>query len=82
MSPVLRIILGLVVMVIGFVVVWKTRKFLTWFGRVPFAEQKFGPGGTEFFYKLIGIGLAFIGIFIATNIISDILGSFASIFTR
>ncbi len=77
-----RILLGLFVMAIGFVVVSKTGKILEWFGSVPFAEEKFGAGGSRFFYKLFGILLAFIGIFIATNIMSDILESFASIFVR
>ena len=69
-------------MFIGFVIVSKTGKIMEWFGAVPFAEEKFGPGGTRFFYKILGILIAFIGIFIATNIISDILESFAGIFVR
>lgn len=82
MPVILRIILGLIVMLIGMHVVFKTRLYLSWFGRVDFAEQKFGPGGTETFYKLLGVLISFIGIFIATNIISDILSGFAGIFVR
>mgnify|MGYP000415685019 CR=1 FL=1 len=52
-----------------------------WFS-IPFAEEKFGPGGTRFFYKLIGILTVFIGIFISTNIISSILESLAGILTN
>jgi hypothetical protein len=82
MSPFFRIPLGLIVMVVGFYMVAKTGKFMEWFGRVPFAEQKFGQGGSYFFYKLLGTVIVFIGIFIATNIITDILGDLACLLTR
>lgn len=82
MSTFFRIPLGLIVMVIGFYMVYKTEKFLEWFGAIPFAEDKFGPGGSRFFYKLLGTGTVFIGIFIATNVISDILTSLAKFLTH
>ena len=82
MSPFIRIPLGLVVMVIGFFMVAKTAKFMEWFGRIPFAEDKFGQGGSYFFYKLLGTLIVFLGIFISTNIISDILGDLAGILTH
>ncbi|MFH1404666.1 MAG: hypothetical protein ABIH21_01040 [Patescibacteria group bacterium] len=80
MSDTFRIILGLAVMVAGFVIVWKTRVLMSWFGANAWAEQKFGPGGSWLFYKLVGLLTAFIGIFIATGIINDILEAFASLF--
>ncbi len=76
----LRILLGLAVAGIGFLFVWKTDKLRVWFGEIDWAEQHLGNGGTRLFYKLVGAGICFIGIFIATNIISDILNSFVSIF--
>jgi len=82
MSPFYRIPLGLIVMVIGFLMVKKTETLLEWFGEVQFAEDKFGPGGTRFFYKLLGVGITFIGIFIATNVISDVLTSIAKLLTH
>lgn len=82
MSPLFRIPLGLAVMVLGFYMVSKAEKFLDWFGPIPFAENKFGPGGSKFFYKLLGIGTVFLGIFIATNVISDILTSLAKFLTN
>ena len=69
-------------MAIGFFVVSKTDTFLNLFGRVEWAERKLGSGGSWTFYKLLGVGIAFLGVFIDTNIISDILTSFASIFVR
>ncbi len=82
MNVFLRVVLGLLVMGLGFVIVWRTEKFQVWTGYIDWAEQKFGAGGTRFFLKLIGVGVAFLGIFIATNIISGVLESFASIFAR
>ncbi len=82
MNPILRVLLGLAVMVAGYFIVVKSETVLEWFGRIDWAEEKLGTGQTRLFYKLIGIGVAFLGIFIATNIISDILASFAGIFVR
>lgn len=82
MNPLLRILLGLIVVAVGFGVILKTDLVRTWFGEIAWAERKLGPGGTRMFYKLVGLAACVIGIFIATNIISDILYSFASIFVR
>jgi hypothetical protein len=77
-----RIILGLVVMAVGFHMVWKTLAYQDWIGLIDFAEEKFGSGGTNTFLKLIGALICFIGVAIATNLISDILTSFAGLFVR
>ncbi|MBI4435342.1 hypothetical protein HY630_01590 [Candidatus Uhrbacteria bacterium] len=82
MSPLIRIPLGLAIMVVGFLMVKKTDVVLSWFGQVPFAEAKFGPGGSRFFYKLLGIVITFIGIFVATNVISGILEDLAGLLTH
>lgn len=82
MSAFIRIPLGLAIMVVGFLMVKKTDVALSWFGQVPFAEDKFGPGGSRFFYKLLGVVITFIGIFVATNVISGILEGLAGILTH
>ncbi len=82
MSPLLRIPLGLVVMVVGFLIVWKTETVFEWFGTNDWAEEKLGVGQSRFLYKIVGLIIAFIGMFIATNIVSDILNGFAGIFVR
>lgn len=82
MNPIFRILLGLVIMAVGMLIVWKSEMVFGWVGRIPFAESKFGSGGTRTFLKLIGLLVVFIGIFTITNIISDILNSFAGIFVR
>lgn len=82
MSPIVRILLGIVVALVGFFMTWKTVRVMEWFGRNDWAEQNLGSGGSWTFYKLIGIGLVFIGALISTNLISGILESFAGIFVR
>jgi hypothetical protein len=82
MSIFVRIPLGLVVMIVGFLMIKKTDVFFGWFGRIPFAEAKFGQGGTRMFIKLLGVIVVFAGIFIVTNIASDILGSLAGVLTN
>lgn len=52
----MRYIIGLIGVVLGFVIVWKSEWFLTNFGRIPWAEEHLGlEGGTRLFYKLLGI---------------------------
>ncbi|NQV89078.1 MAG: hypothetical protein HQ488_02035 [Parcubacteria group bacterium] len=76
MSIFLRVPLGLIIMVIGFYMVSKSGVFITWFGRIPFAENKFGSGGTYLFYKLLGVLFVFLGAAIATNVINAWLKDF------
>lgn len=82
MSDIFRILLGIGVMLVGLWMVIKTDLLMEWFGEVDWAEDKMGPGQSRFFYKLLGTGVCFLGILIMTNIISDVLGAFASIFVR
>ena len=82
MSPFIRILLGLFVMVIGYFMVSKSEKVFEWFGQNEFAEKYIGSGGSRTFYKIIGILVVFAGIFIATNVMSDILGGTAKVLTN
>jgi ABC-type dipeptide/oligopeptide/nickel transport system permease component len=82
MNPILRVLFGIVVMVMGYFIVMKSETVFSWFGRIDWAEEKLGAGQSRLFYKLVGILVAFTGIFIATNIISDILSGFTGIFVR
>ena len=78
----LRIFVGLIVMVVGVLIVWKPTAIYEFTGPIEFAEEKLGTGGTYSFLKIIGVIITFIGIAIVTNIISDILADFAGIFVR
>lgn len=82
MSPLFRIPLGIIVIIVGYLIVAKTETIFSWFGQNAFAEKVFGFGGTRLFYKLIGIGIIFIGMFIVTNLISDMLIGIARILTH
>lgn len=79
---IVRVLLGIGVIIVGFLIVWKAYILEEWFGANAWAEDKLGQGGTNTFYKLFGVGVCFIGMFIATNLISDILSSIAKIFVR
>ena len=63
-----RILIGIVLVIIGFVIVWKTRKFIEAFGPIAWADAKLGGGGTSLMYKTIGILLIFIGFMYATDL--------------
>lgn len=80
MSLLFRLPLGLLIIAIGFHMVWKTAVYQEWIGVIDWAEEKIGVGGTSTFIKLIGALICFIGMAVATDLISDILTSFAGIF--
>jgi hypothetical protein len=73
-------ILGIIGVGVGFHMVYKTGGYLELMGRNDWAEQKFGPGGTRLFYKLIGVGLCILGIFGITGVLSDFSVGVLSIF--
>lgn len=81
MSPWIRIPLGIFVAFLGYLILKKTTVVQTWFGRIPIADQKLGPGGTHTAYKLIGAFIAFIGVAISTNLIRNMLQSLALFLT-
>ncbi len=82
MGIVLRILIGLAIMAVGFLIVQKTDMFQNWTGRIDWAEEKLGSGGTRTFLKLSGVVVAFIGIMVATNIMSDVLSGLAGFVFR
>lgn len=45
-------------------------------GSVPWAERTFGGGGSQFFYKLLGIVIILIGAMVMTNLFEIIVGGF------
>ena len=74
MGTIIRIVGGILGMALGTVIVIKSEWFLENFGAIPWAEDKLGTsGGTRFFYKLIGIAIALIGIMAATNMLGGFL---------
>ena len=78
-----RILIGLVLIAVGFVLVWKTRKFSEFFGPIDWADVKFGGGGTTLVYKTIGLILIFMGFIWATNLWNAFLeATLGSIFPK
>lgn len=68
MELVLRILLGLVIVAVGVFFVIRTRNIVDFFGSVDFAEKYLGGGGTNLFYKLLGIVFCLVGFLVATNL--------------
>ena len=69
-----RVIGGLAAVAFGTLLIVKTEWFLQNFGTIEWAEQHLGTsGGTRMFYKLIGLGIIFIGFIIATGMLSGFL---------
>ena len=67
---------------VGFFMIYRTIWFFRMFGRIAWAEDKLGGGGTRFFLKILGLLIIFLGIFTISGIIDDIMGSFANLFVR
>lgn len=55
-------LIGLVIAVISFSMVYKTDWYLGFFGLSDWAENKLGPGGSRLLYKLIGVFGCFLGV--------------------
>lgn len=67
-----HIIIGLVVVVVGFLLVWKTEAFYNFVGSISWAERHFA-GGTRSFLKLLGVLVVMVGFLIMFNLYYGIL---------
>lgn len=69
-----RIIIGIVMIAIGILLVFKAEWFYQNFGSIAWAEENLGTsGGSRLMYKLIGIAFIFFGMLIATNLMTGFL---------
>lgn len=68
MGFILRVLLGLGIVAVGAFFVIRTRDIVDFFGSVDFAERYLGGGGTNLFYKLLGIVFCLLGFLVATNL--------------
>ena len=65
----MKYFVAIIMMCVGFGIVWKTEGMLRTFGRVDWAEAHLQIyGGTRMFYKLVGILLLLIGMLIVTGL--------------
>jgi len=71
----MRLLIGLGIAGLGSVMVIKTHLVIDLFGSVDWAEQKLGGGGTNLFYKGVGLFFVFIGFLVATNMWDSFLQS-------
>jgi len=70
------IIVGILIIVAGFLLTWKTEAVYRFTGRVAFAEKYFGTeGGTRLFYKFLGVFTIFIGFLVLTGFFKGFLRS-------
>ncbi len=79
-----RIIGGLIISAIGFLIIWKTNWIIENFGHSSWAEAKLGSsGGTRLLYKFIGLLILFFGLLMITNLHqSFLMGTLEKLFNR
>lgn len=71
---IIKYILGIGGMVLGFMLIWKSRWFFINFGSVPFAEKYLGTfGGSHTFYKLLGFLIILISFIWVSGSLDDII---------
>lgn len=82
MRPILRIVGGLFLVLLGLTLVIKTEWYMRNFGKVPWAEQHLGlEGGSRIFYKLLGVIIILFGLMLATNLLGGfLLGTVGQLF--
>lgn len=76
-----RILIGFLIAVLGFSMVWKTEFFINTIGLIEWAELHLG--GSRMFYKLLGIVIILLGFLVITNLFDLVIGGFiSSVFTH
>jgi len=71
-----RIIIGILLVVAGFLLIWKTESVVQFTGYSSWAENKLGTmGGTRLLTKLIGLFAIFVGMLAITNMHQGFLES-------
>lgn len=65
-----KYLFAIIIVLLGFMMIWKTDWFVRNIGTNSWAEQNMG---TSMFYKLIGLGLIVIAILGVTGVVGDIV---------
>ncbi|TSA45925.1 hypothetical protein D4R52_01475 [bacterium] len=78
----MRIFFGLIGIIIGTFIVWKTYPLVNFFGRIDWAERHLagGFGGTYFLYKIVGIVFVVLGAMYMFGLLDVFMSPFRSIF--
>lgn len=66
-----HIIIGIIVIIVGFFMVWKTEAFYNFVGAISWAEEHFG--GTRTFLKVLGVAFIFLGFMTIFQLYSGVL---------
>ena len=75
----MKIILGIILSIVGFTLVWKTKSWFSFFGRITWAEKYLGTeGGSRLLYKLIGIIIIIIGFLLITGLYDSFMQTAAN----
>ncbi|MFH1145863.1 MAG: hypothetical protein V1707_02785 [bacterium] len=70
----MEFILGLIAVIIGFLIIWKTEWMLQNFGRIEWAERHLGTeGGSRLFYKLLALVIIFFGLTAMTGLYGNVM---------
>jgi len=70
----MKFLIGILLIAIGFLIIWKTAAIVGFAGKIWWAEQHLGTeGGTYLAYKLIGIAFIFLGLLAMTGQDEDFL---------
>jgi len=76
----MNIILGLVVIILGFLMTWKSEPVFNFTGSIEYFERKLGS--TRSGIKLVGVVMSLVGMLIFSGLINDIMESFVGLFVR
>jgi hypothetical protein len=72
----MRILIGLILAICGFLMTWKTSAIVSFTGLSPWAQKWLGSeGGTYLMYKLIGILFILFGFMAMTNMHNAFIGA-------
>ncbi|MDD3101840.1 MAG: hypothetical protein PHE59_01705 [Patescibacteria group bacterium] len=72
---------GLGIIAVGVILTLNSEWLLRTIGPVEWAEQKLGgDGGSRLFYKLLGLAVVVLGLFVISGIWEDILNGIAKLF--
>jgi len=75
----MKFILSIILIVLGFLLVWQANWIVTNFGRIDWAEIHLGTdGGTRIFWKLLGLIIIIIAMLYMFGFIQGIIGAIFS----
>ncbi len=75
----MKYLIGLIVIAIGFLLIWKTDWIVNNFGKIDWAEMRLSAeGGTRILWKLIGIVVIILAMMYMFGFIEGVIGAIFS----